>query len=515
MSNLWSKYGLAVPTALVAAVTLTGAALAVESVSAAPAVNDELLPPAASAQVPVQLAQITSVSDLTDVLPSDWAFQALQSLVENYGCIEGYPDRTFRGQRSLTRFEFAAGLNSCLDVIAVLISQSGINPDDLATIRRLQEEFQAELATLRGRVDALEAETAELRAQQFSTTTKLQGEADFHIGFPFDQLDVFDANDNPVAVESSTSVAARARLHLDSSFTGEDRLRISLEGGDGSFRNPFGGLANGGGSGYDVTIDDFYYTFPIGNRIDVTVAARGLQGDDWVTSTIVPFDGPSVADAGGPQFYDVGGSSDDGAGVGFNFALTDNIVLDAGYTASNSGGAIDPSIGIFSASDQSYIAQLSYLSDGFFNAGFAYLHNDQSEVFTGGVPGATDTFAGLLSFNFGNFFVGGHGAYQTFNGGTDFSWTAGLGFNDFLFEGAQLGVYGGQLPQTNFEGALGQAVERSNNPFLIEGYYEIPFNEFVTITPAIIYGDANLSNPGGTRTEDTTFYGAIRATFRF
>jgi len=145
MSNLLWKALLAAPAA--------GAAFAVSSV----AVAAESAPSLNVSAEPIQLAQITSVSELTDVSPSDWAFQALQSLVENYGCIQGYPDRTFRGNRSLTRYEFAAGLNACLDVMAVLISQSGVNSDDFAAFRRLQEEFQAELATLRGRVDALEA----------------------------------------------------------------------------------------------------------------------------------------------------------------------------------------------------------------------------------------------------------------------------------------------------------------------------------------------------------------------
>jgi len=68
------------------------------------------------------LEQVTSVSQLSDVRPTDWAFQALQSLVERYGCIAGYPDRTFRGNQALTRYEFAAGVNACLDRISELIT---------------------------------------------------------------------------------------------------------------------------------------------------------------------------------------------------------------------------------------------------------------------------------------------------------------------------------------------------------------------------------------------------------
>ncbi|MCG9889495.1 MAG: iron uptake porin, partial [Thermosynechococcaceae cyanobacterium MS004] len=62
--------------------------------------------------------QVTSVSQLSDVQPTDWAFQALQSLVERYGCIAGYPDGTFRGNRAATRYELAAALNACLDQIS-------------------------------------------------------------------------------------------------------------------------------------------------------------------------------------------------------------------------------------------------------------------------------------------------------------------------------------------------------------------------------------------------------------
>ena len=40
------------------------------------------------------LSQLTSVSQLSDVQPTDWV-QALQSLVERYGCIAGYGSRTF------------------------------------------------------------------------------------------------------------------------------------------------------------------------------------------------------------------------------------------------------------------------------------------------------------------------------------------------------------------------------------------------------------------------------------
>lgn len=113
------------------------------------------------------MSQVTSVSQFKDVQPTDWAFQALQSLVERYGCVAGYPDGTFKGNRALTRYEFAAGLNACLNRVNELITtatEDSLKQEDLARLKKLQEEFAAELATLRGRVDNLEARAAEIEA---------------------------------------------------------------------------------------------------------------------------------------------------------------------------------------------------------------------------------------------------------------------------------------------------------------------------------------------------------------
>jgi hypothetical protein len=137
MSKIFLKSLLVGPAALGAVVAVSGAAMAVESAPASEAVSVDALEEVTSLGAePIELAQITNVSELTDVVPSDWAYQALANLVNNYGCIQGYPDRTFRGQRSLSRFEFAAGLNACMNVLAQLIANSGLDPDDLATIRR-------------------------------------------------------------------------------------------------------------------------------------------------------------------------------------------------------------------------------------------------------------------------------------------------------------------------------------------------------------------------------------------
>jgi hypothetical protein len=67
----------------------------------------------------------TLVLPFTDVSPDHWAYQALLNLAGTYGCVSGYPDSTFRGDTAMTRYEFAAGMNSCLGSLTDLVNQPG------------------------------------------------------------------------------------------------------------------------------------------------------------------------------------------------------------------------------------------------------------------------------------------------------------------------------------------------------------------------------------------------------
>jgi hypothetical protein len=127
---------------------------------------------------PGLFAQTRTVSELTDVQPNDWAFGALKSLVERYGCIEGYPTKIFRGKQALNRYEFAAGLNRCLEKIAELTTAQAndlATREDLARVTRLQEQFKTELAQIKGNVTGLEARSATLTQNQFAPLAKMDG----------------------------------------------------------------------------------------------------------------------------------------------------------------------------------------------------------------------------------------------------------------------------------------------------------------------------------------------------
>ncbi|YAI82684.1 MAG: iron uptake porin [cyanobacterium endosymbiont of Rhopalodia sterrenbergii] len=174
--------------------------------------------------------QVTSVSELRDVSPTDWAYEALRSLVERYGCIVGYPDRTFRGNRATSRWEFAAGLNACLNTMERLIQENvAVLREDIEKLKRLMQEFEAELAALGARVDNLEGRVAFLEDHQFSTTTKLVGEVIFA---------VTGAGGSRSSEDNQAVLQDRIRLSFNSSFSGEDLLvtRLSASTGTGSNR---------------------------------------------------------------------------------------------------------------------------------------------------------------------------------------------------------------------------------------------------------------------------------------
>lgn len=284
-----------------------------------PTLESELLPaPIEELEQDNAMAQVTSVSQLSDVQPTDWAFQALQSLVERYGCIAGYPDGTFRGNRALTRYEFTAGLNACLDRVNELISTAATDlatKEDLVAIAKLREEFATELATLRGRVDVLEASTAELQANQFSTTTKLSGLVWANVTGAFAGDDVLlestelappasfggvvarraarNTNGNPVVAtrteDPNVTLSNLVWLSFNTSFTGKDSLVVQLAAGNGdspanqftsaglynTFGVPFFDQTAGiQGLGNTVVIRELFYQFPVTDTLQLVVGTR-------------------------------------------------------------------------------------------------------------------------------------------------------------------------------------------------------------------------------------------------
>jgi len=489
---------------------------------------------------------VTSVSQLSDVQPTDWAFQALQSLVERYGCIAGYPDGTYKGNRAMTRYEFAAGLNACLERVNELIAASVANlvtREDLAVLQRLQEEFAAELATLRGRVYALEARTAELEANQFSTTTKLRGEVVFWPGDSFGERSRYNVAGGPFGGESDdptqTYFGYRVRLNFDTSFTGEDLLKTRLQAVDVPNLNDFD-LNNTlmartaiGGSSDGVEIDDLYYRFPAFNgSAQFYIGANSLDLDDTM-DVVTPFNSSGTASISrfgqrNPAIFR--GPEGAGGAAKFAFGGDGQFKLNLSYLAGNAADATEGN-GLFNGGNTGSAQFVYEPSD---NLGFAveyarkYFTNGDVNI-SGGTGswisdrpfGDNATTSDNLGFQFnwrvvekvelGGWF-GATWANQKNDGddsATILNWALTLGFPDAFSEGDLGGIVFGMPPKVTSHDT--SALEDRDTSFHIEAFYRYAFNDYISITPGFYV----VTNPDHNDLNDTIVVGTLRTTFRF
>ena len=372
----------------------------------------------ATPEITQPITQITSVSQLSDIKTTDWAFTALQSLVERYGCIAGYPDRTYRGKQAIARYEFAAGLNACLDKINEIISAGladKVSQADLATLKKLQEEFAAELAILRGRVDTLETKTARLEAQQFSTTTKLNILSSFNLSSSFSGGNILAeglpipasvpvsrfATRNPftgspivgtITEKPNTTFSYSNYLILTSSFTGSDTLNLILAMGNGnppSSAYSSAGFSSTFGVPYadsnpvvpqaanSVGLFELFYSFPISDTVRVQVGPKILPFRQFDVNRFTSV----INGAGSLNSYQstLANSGLSGAGAIASWRISDQFLLKAGYLARNDasflyfGGdsASNPNRGLFGGSNQ-ILTELTYSPSDSTNFRFLY-----------------------------------------------------------------------------------------------------------------------------------------------
>ncbi len=122
---------------------------------------------------PANAQGANNITELTDVVGNEWAYNALKELVNNpCHVLVGYPDRTFRGQKSATRFELAAALYKYEQCIVERLSQKA-DKADLEKFAALLDEFRGELNQLKSRVDALEARVKALEEHDIQQDMRL------------------------------------------------------------------------------------------------------------------------------------------------------------------------------------------------------------------------------------------------------------------------------------------------------------------------------------------------------
>ena len=514
--------------------------------------------------------QVTSISQFSDVQPTDWAYQALSNLVERYGCVAGYPNGTFAGKKAMTRFEAAALLNACLDRVTEVTDQ----------LKKLMKEFEKELAILKGRVDGLEARVGTLEANQFSTTTKLKGSTYWVLGANSFGGNFSGGGNGASAIEGGTTFNYDLRLDLDTSFTGKDLLRTRLRAGNfaasGFSGNGLVGLnalevsfeAPAGAN--IVAIDRLFYQFPLGSGFTFTGGPRVRQ-DDMLAMWPSAYPADTILDiftyAGAPGAYslNLGG----GAGLWWQkngFSISANYVsananvgqpgaiqtTDAlGNVITTTGGGV-----MTSGAASSSTVQLGYAGSNW-GAAFAYTYSQQG----GSIYAGNATPLALLastsgtgtSNNYGlsaywtpktasfipSISVGwGYSSYDAANtpavttftaSGLETSangitaaqnWYVGLQWADAFVKGNSLGMAVGQ---PTFVTAMNSGTPQDAG-YAWEWWYKFQVTDHISVTPAIFY----LSNPTGqygfnsaqvdglsNSNPLTNFGGLIKTTFKF
>ncbi|NER01766.1 MAG: carbohydrate porin, partial [Okeania sp. SIO3C4] len=334
-------------------------------------------------EIPPPLERVNSVNQLSDVLPIDWAYSALQGLAERYGCLLASPNSTFSGNRAISRYEFAANLNECLEVIQSLIGEFGesyVLQEDLAKSQRLQEDFAVEIADLKSRLNALETRKGILEANLFSTTTLLKGQVTLALYDAFGN----DGEDGATvsADDSQIGFGHSLTLNFDTSFTGRDFLRTRISAGDLPGVNTGTAMTflnSGSPPNNEAQLREVYYTFPLNNEMSLYVGAAGLDFDLMAPALNPKLISGSIGSvalypAYNPTIYiQVGG-----AGLGYSYQINQNFRLDLAYLGGSPGGGTgrvnDPSEGggLFNGTNSAY-AQLTVSPTLDFDFSFAYV----------------------------------------------------------------------------------------------------------------------------------------------
>jgi len=519
--------------------------------------------------------QVTSISQFSDVQPTEWAYQALSNLVEQYGCVAGYPDGTFRGKQPLSRWEAAALLNACLDRITEVTDE----------LRRLMKEFEAELAVLKGRVDGLEAKVGELEASQFSTTTKLQGEANFVLGALIAGGDrngslssVPPANtgrktsDIYNQANGATTFSYDVRLNFLTSFTGKDLLYTRLR--SGNFANAFNAgsgdpvnlttldkASNGFGGSDGVGIDRLYYRFPVGKEFSFIVGPRARNTESLAVNPTVY--NSNILDYfsvhGAPGVYNKATGSllagiwkqnvKKGQGA---FSFGASYVAQQGnvgtvyesnpFACSGSEGGIGTD-----CARGNFLAQLNYTAPQW-NISLAYRYGQAATNFRRSTGFAASNSSFLANGESNNFAVNAYwqpkkagfipslsvgwgintlSGNDTTTNGLEFatpyvtqsqSWFAGLQWSDVFAKGNAAGMAVGQ---GTFATQLSSGTNKdlSTTPddgnYVWEWWYRFRVSDNISITPAIFYLSRPLGQNTGSNDDFNVFGGLVQTTFRF
>jgi hypothetical protein len=480
------------------------------------------------------MATVTTVADLSDVKPTDWAYTALVSLVDRYGIVIGDGRTRFRGDRPLTRAEFAASLNQAMVHMQALINSEMANyatKEDLEALRKLQEEFARELAAAKASL-GISTLTDRIQRQSFSATTKLSGEVVF-LGSGVSRGKKADGEGDPI--DSQLTLGNRVNLDFGTSFSGKDQLNTSFKTGnlarlDRATGTDMARLGLSGDRGNQLELGELGYRFPLGDRTRVRVMAVGGSLSDFARTLNPLLDGTSdgaISRFGQRNPIYRQGS---GTGIGITYKVSDAVRLSLGYLARRVN---NPAVG-FRQAENGAIAQLTLSPTDQLDFAITYVRSynsldtgtgsqrandpfrDRSDAVTGnslGVQAAIALSPQILLTGWAGWTHARASDLPNDPEAQIFNWAATLAVQDLGKEGNLLGV------------AIGQPPKLIRNDFRFRGreytdpstslHLEVFYQWQVVNNLAITLGWLMITHPEHNRDNSPIHVGTVRTTFQF
>ncbi|HEY9702527.1 MAG TPA: iron uptake porin, partial [Allocoleopsis sp.] len=320
--------------------------------------------------------QFNQVDQLQDIQSGDWAADALQNLIDHYQCLPGNI-KTFAGNKTINREEFASILNLCLKELEKLITKSNpnfINKEDLTKLQQLRTQFEPELVKLNQQLEKLENRTEILSSNKFSATGKFTG--DIAIGmvglFGDQKAGGDDLQDNGIIIH-------RSRLKFNLSFTGKDLLKITLQGRNSTSLNTNITGTNMSRISIDVSennairLNDTFYRFPLSDRTNIWIIGGIFGAENIVNLMNPPITSDSNHGISAFGLFNPVYRMTSGPGIAIKHKFDNQLSFTFNYRATNSN-ITTPQFGLFNG-NYALVTELAYTPSKNFGIGFTYINN--------------------------------------------------------------------------------------------------------------------------------------------
>ena len=304
----------------------------------------------------------------------------------------------------------------------------------------------------------------DFEAGGFSETTTASFSADMYLGAI--------SNDSRVIGPDPVQAGYSFQIDLNTSFTGEDSLDISIDAGNASALSLT--EFDGNSTGDALQVDGVAYTFPVGDK--TTVMFGDNTDGSALFTTACSYGGPSntLDDCGNVN----AGITNGGAMAGFGYDFGSGFTVAAGYAGPETGIMTEESL-------DAYGINGAYTADNYgisLTYGVVETGTNEEDTYTAFNGYYTPEMAGFPSISLG-YEIGEDGSVT----GADDNLTSvfiGLSWDE-VGPGSAGVAMGTKTP----------TLEGTDEQYMYEAYYSYPVNDSMTITPLIFVKEDSQGSP--------------------